>query len=177
MNPVRIVFVLLLLLTVVAVPAVADEWSFDFQAPGFYSVVGIITTTDTPNVFGNFDVTAISGTVNGAPMGPLLPNPNQPNVFIAPNGNFWDNNLIPTAPFVTPAGIGFNFEGDQLVLFSGISGNPLSEGIFSQNALLSYAGTLSVSQVTEPAGWQLIAAGLLGLGAFQFFTRRKLGAY
>jgi hypothetical protein len=117
------------------------------------------------NVFGNYNVTAITGTVNGAPISSLLANPNQPDVFGAPDGNLWDNNLIPEAPFVTSNGIGFNFEGDQLVLFSGVTGDPLSEGLFSQNSQESAIGTLSVKQVPEPATWGFLLSGLLVLGA------------
>lgn len=153
----------LLLLVVVTAPAVANVWSFDFESlvPGQDSVTGLIYTTDTLNVFGNFDVTAITGTVNGAPMGALLPNPNQPSIYVAPNKNMWDNNLIPGAPFVTHnGGIGFNFQGDQLVLFSGPTGNPLSEGLFSQNAQRTTIGKLSVTQAV--ASLSLNQHGLTG---------------
>lgn len=40
-------------------------------------------------------MTAISGTLNGAPIGPLLANPDQPFVFTdLSNGNFWDNDSL-----------------------------------------------------------------------------------
>jgi len=162
------------LLAVVALPASADEFAFDFQSlvPGL-SVTGLLYTTNTLNVLGNFDVTAITGTVNGAPIGSLLPNPNQPFVYLAPNGNLWDNNLSPNAPFVTPNGIGFNFEGDQLVLFSGPTGDPLSEGLFSQNAQETTIGTLTVTGVPEPATFGLLLGGLLGLSAALLAARRN----
>jgi hypothetical protein len=162
-----------ILLLAIGKPVAADEFSFDFDSPGNVSVVGFIFTTDTLNVLGNFDVTGITGTVNGAPIGSLLPNPNQPFVFNAPNGNLWDNNLSPAAPFVTTNGIGFNFEGDQLVLFSGVTGAPLSEGLFSQNLGESFIGTLSVEPVPEPAPWMLVLSGLLGLGAIRLASWRK----
>jgi hypothetical protein len=115
----------------------------------------------------------INGTFDGTgPIGPLLANPNQPNVFDAPDGNLWDNNLIPTAPFVTTNGIGFNFNGDQLVIFSGVTGDPLSEGLFSQNLQQSAIGTLSVAPVPEPVTGALLLCGLLGLG----IARRKLSS-
>ena len=169
-----VAFGTLILLAVAATPAAADEFSFNFQSPTV-SVTGLIFTSDTTNVFGNFDVTGITGTVTGTfvgsgPIGPLLANPNQPNPFFPGNGNFWDNNLIPTAPFVTPFGIGFNFGGDQLVLFSGVTGDPLSEGLFSQNLNESAIGTLSVTQTPEPASWALLICGLLALGAVRLVS-------
>jgi hypothetical protein len=167
--------VIALLLLFGTAPAYADEFSFDFESPasGGISVAGLITTSDTLNVLGNFDVTAITGTFNGAPIGPLLFNPNQPFVFNAPDGNFWDNNLSPAPPFVTVNGIGFNFEGDELVLFSGVTGDPLSEGLFFQNLGESAIGTLSVAPVPEPAAWVSVLSGFLTLGAFGFTLRRK----
>jgi hypothetical protein len=173
--------VLALLLLFVAKPAAADGapgtdvWSFTFDSLGV-SLVGLITTTNTLNSLGNFDVTGITGTFNGAPIGTLLFNPNQPFVFDAPDGNLWDNNLIPGAPFVTTNGIGFNFEGDQLVLFSGVTGDPLSEGLFFQNLQESAIGTLTIEQTPEPVTWGLLLCGLLGLGALRLASGRKRGA-
>jgi hypothetical protein len=161
-----------LVLLVAVAPAAADEFSFTFVSPSF-TATGLIFTSDNLNVLGDFGVTAITGTVNGAAIGSLLANPNQPFVFVAPNGNFWDNNLSTTAPFVTPNGIGFNFEGDQLVLFSGPTGDPLSEGLFSQNAGETSIGSLSIQSAPEPAPWILLLTGLLGLGATHLASRRK----
>ena len=75
---------------VVAAPAAAGVWSFDFEHPDV-SVVGLIYTTDTLNVLGNYDVTGTTGTLTGtfpttasnAPIGPLLANPNQPFGVVA----------------------------------------------------------------------------------------------
>jgi hypothetical protein len=113
MNLPRVFATLTLLLLAIAMPAAADEWSFNFESPGI-SLVGIIDTSNTLNSLGNFDVTGITGKLDGLPIGPLLANPNQPLPFFAPDGNFWDNNLSAAAPFVTPYGIGFDFFGDPV---------------------------------------------------------------
>ena len=158
----------------------ANEWSFDWQSQiaGAYLATGLIFTTDTLNARGNFDVTGITGTVTSnisglvisAPIGSLLVNPDQPNVYTAPDGNVYDNNLVSGAPFVTPnGGIGFNWNGDQLVKFSGPTGDPRSEGMFSQNMQNTYFGTLTISAVTEPATLGLLSLGLAGIAS----VRRK----
>jgi hypothetical protein len=171
----------LLLLAVVALPAAADEWSFDFQdTTDGISLTGVIDTSNTLNALGNYNVTGISGEITGLPgevgtqpIGALLPNPDQPGIFMAPDGNFWDNNLLTAAPYVTFAGIGFNFDGDQLVLFSDVTGDPLSEGLFSQNLQHSFIGTLSIEAVPEPDSSLLLFTGLLALGAFAYLTARR----
>jgi hypothetical protein len=76
---------------------------------------------------------------------------------------------------VTPFGIGFSFEGDELVLFSGPTSDPLSEGLFSQNLQETAIGTLSVQRVLEPATWPLILIGLLGLGTVVRNARHRQG--
>jgi hypothetical protein len=165
---------------VVVAQAAAGVWSFDFEHPDV-TAIGLIYTTDALNALGNYDVTGITGTLTGtfpitlsdAPIDPLLANPNQPNPYFAPDGNVWDNNLSPTAPFVTPFGIGFNFEGDELVLFSGPTGDPLSEGLFSQNRQETAIGTLSVQRVPEPATWPLILIGLVGLSTVVRNSRQR----
>jgi hypothetical protein len=144
-------------------------WSFDFQN-AHVSVVGLIDTSSSLNSLGNYDVLAISGTITGmfpitatnAPIGPLLANPNQPNVYMAPNGNIWDNNLSAAAPFVTANGVAFSFAGDQLVLFSGPEG-PGTEGLFSQNRAETAIGTLTVTEVPEPSTWLLIITAMVAL--------------
>jgi hypothetical protein len=100
-------------------------------------------------------------------------NPNQPNVFMAPNGNFWDNKLIPAAPFFTTNGIGFDFNGDQFVLFSGVTGNPLSEGLSRESQNVSYIGTLTVTETPQPSTLGLLFGGLLLAGATRFASHRE----
>jgi hypothetical protein len=169
----------LFLLAVCALPAAADSWDFDFQSsvPGVDSVIGVITTSNTLNIYGNYDVTGITGTINGEPIDGLLPNPNQPNVFVAPDGNFWDNNLLPSAPYVDNNGIGFLFDGDEFVLFSGATSDPLSEGLFDDNANQTTLGTLSVTMaVSEAATWAFLLVGLLGLGLLGVARRKRCAA-
>jgi hypothetical protein len=73
-------------------------------------------------------------------------------------------------------GIGFNFNGDQLVLFSGVLGpsDPLSKGLFKQNLQDCAIGTLSVISVPEPGKWALLLCGLLRLGVGLLFRENEL---
>jgi hypothetical protein len=56
------VFGTLILLAVTAIPAVADEIAFDFESPDV-SITGLIFTSDTLNVLGNFDVNRDNGNI------------------------------------------------------------------------------------------------------------------
>ena len=99
--------------------AAAHANTFDFTFTGTsFSVTGVLTTSNTLDSAGGYDVLTISGNVTGPISGAitgLVSNPSQPNMatFYAPSGRGWDYDNVAyscsSSPFVDYWGVLFTF--------------------------------------------------------------------
>ena len=103
------------------VSANANVYGFDFStADSVFTVTGLITTADTMDAVGGYDVLSLSGTVSGPGGGAitLVANPSQPDPY--DNGTWiYDNVYFPgAAPLVDNPGIFFAAGGYDYNLYS-----------------------------------------------------------
>jgi hypothetical protein len=174
-------------LLVMAPPAKANDYSFDFVAnDASYSVSGIISAADVTNGISNpnngssvgQDILSISGLVTGAGGGTILSlvnNPNQPNPFN--NGSFqYDNVVFPTAePFLDTNGVLFTAgAGDTWNLWGNGNGGPGNYELFSYtaNGGVDVHGNMTMAAIPEPEIYAMMGIGLALMG---FVARRRKG--
>ncbi len=125
-----------------------------------------VTTPNTLNANGTFDVLTASGNVAGDVITALTPNPNQPNAAGSADGLFtYDNTLSLTAPFVSGPGLLFTSATFEYNLFSD---SPTQYELYQANGggyTENSVGTLTLTAVPEPAAWTLMIAGFGLVGA------------
>ena len=155
------------LATVIAAPASAAQFSFDFATTSVIfgspvSGMGVFITSDTPMTVGGqtaFAVTSITGTFNGSPItGPTL------STF----GNYFT-----TGPsFVDGSGIRFNTTTTtNVALFYDSNARSYRVNAINQGGSSFVRATSNaVAAVPEPATWGLMVIGFGGLG---FAMRRR----
>jgi hypothetical protein len=163
----------------VPVGAHAATYSFDFSTTDSTSAVtGSITTADTLDAAGGYDVLSISATIFGSGFGPaggaiaLEPNPSQPSPASIPFFAY-DNVYFPGASTpVDPYGLLFSAGGYNYNLYlNGLTAylstdnpaggyNPGSEVVFGDPGLRADA----VANAPEPSTWALMLLGFAGLG-------------
>jgi hypothetical protein len=151
----------------------ADTFAFTATAgfPDIGSGSGTLTAVADPTIANAFDVTGISGTVNGSPIVGLLPcaayDPSNP-CSSSGNSFFYDNLLYPdgTGAFgltvLDSSGIGFDLgnglEGDYFAssshIISFITNNPHDNG---------HPVGFSITAIPEPGGFVLLGTGLLSI--------------
>ena len=172
------------------VGANAATYDFDFSTTdSLFSATGAITTADTLDAIGGYDVLAIAGTIFGPGFGPtgaviaLAPNPSQP--FPANNPIYqYDNVYFPggPAPFdangilFTAGGYDYNLYSDGLMAYLSTD-NPA--GVYFPGAAIAFSDPIqdSVVSAPEPSTWALILLGFAALGlAAQRKTRRREAA-
>ena len=149
-----------------------------------------VIASDVLNAAGAFDVTAISGDVDGDAVTALIDNPNKPWASYSADGWFIiDNNIWPTrAPIVSNPGLFFRgASGDEYSLFSD---NAQTYELYRARAGVGYVdhswGALALTQthggaqdlgpvvgIPEPAGWTMMIVGFAGAGAI---LRRRRAA-
>jgi hypothetical protein len=150
-------------------PAEAKTLAFNIEtADGVFDVSGDLTTSDTLDSAGGFDVTGISGTVSGPNGGSiaLAPNSNQPAASLDNSGSWiYDNVVFSSGPWVDNSGLLFaaggydyNLYSDGLVYYLS-SFNPA--GKYNPGAV----GRLTVSSIPESATWLMMGIGFAALGA------------
>ncbi|MFI4966275.1 MAG: PEPxxWA-CTERM sorting domain-containing protein [Caulobacterales bacterium] len=165
-------------------PARAATWLITYQSDNGspFTAALDVAASDTLNAVGGYDVTGISGMVDGDAVTGLIANPGQPFAAYSADRLFiFDNVIWPTgAPQLSNPGL----------FFSGASGSEYN--LFSDNSttyelykaqpgvgdLAHSAGTLEMSQsqpladlavtsgaIPEPAAWTMMIVGFGGVGA------------
>ncbi len=122
-----------------------------------------ITTANTLNMAGGYDILSASGTVNGVAITGLA--------GVNPPGFNTDNVYFAADPILSSGGFGWNSAG-------GITGNLWGNGPGAYSLYqfdgggytIATDGVLTVSQVPEPASWALMVVGFGLVGAF---SRRR----
>jgi hypothetical protein len=171
-------------LGLLAARAEAATWLVSYTANSGAPAVADLTveTADALNAAGGYDVTGISGAVDGDAVTGLIANPNQPAWSYSADGWFmFDNNVYAAAPNVSWYGLFFSgASGDEYNLFSD---NPSTYELYRARAGVGFVansvGSLAVAPapvdensfanlsvaVPEPAGWAMMIIGLGGVGA------------
>lgn len=170
--------------------AQAATWLLDYTATdGAAPTEAAVTvvTSDLLNAVGGYDVTAISGQVDGDAITGLIANPGQPFPSVSADGWFmFDNVFWPDrAPVISNPGLFFTgASGDEYNLFSDDASTfELYQARSGAGFVAHSVGTLTASAapdlrpggedlvgVPEPAAWTLM---ILGFGAVGAMLRRR----
>jgi hypothetical protein len=166
--------------------AQAATWLLDYTAtdggqPTQASVT--VELADVLNAVGGYDVTGVSGQVDGDAITGLIANPGQPFPSYSADGWFiFDNVVWPGGgPAVSNAGLFFaGASGDEYKLFSD---DASTYELYDARAGVGYVahsvGTITASDISpvgdgpgidavgvpEPAGWTMMIVGFGGVGA------------
>ena len=107
-----------------SVAAKANVYDFDFttiSGPDF-TVTGQVTTSNSLDLVGGYDILSITGQVIGPGGGTITglePNPNQPNQSTSSNGLwFFDNVAFKSSPYVDNNGVLFDAGGSEYNIYS-----------------------------------------------------------
>jgi hypothetical protein len=136
--------------------AASTLFNLSYTAEG---VSALLNLTTTNNGDGSYLVTGVTGTRNGVSVDGV--------VGPGASGFIYDNLLFPAAtPIVNYYGILYSAGGVNYNLYSS---NGYLEDHYSPGGSLVTAHNLAVSlsQTPEPAGFVLIATGLLGVGCLR----------
>ena len=168
-----------------ALPAKAATYDVTFIGSSF-DVSAVITTANTLDSLGGYDITDISGTITGPTGGAiagLIFNPNQPyqGTYYDPLtdlGWYYDNVLF------AGSAIPFDNNGPLFEFGNGIVGNIYSVGstfyfsVTDPSSLYNPGdlGTVAVSETPLPATLPLFASGLGALGLLGWHRRRRAAA-
>jgi PEP-CTERM motif len=159
----------------VPVGAKAATYVFAFSTTdSIFTVTGAITTADTLDAVGGYDVLSVSGTISGPGGGPITlePNPSQPSVFVGPVWTYDDVYFPADALRVDENGILFSAGAYSYNLYSTgpttyflSSDNPA--GVYDPGEAVTFGDpvrTASLASAPEPSTWTLILLGFAGLG-------------
>lgn len=150
----------------------AAIYDFDFSTTdSLFTATGSITTADTLDAVGGYDILSISGTLSGPGGGTIAlePNPSQP--FPTYTANFgYDNVYFPgAAEEVDLTGILFSAGGYDYNLYAYgssyylLSDNPA--GVSSPGEAITFSDPIqSATAAPEPSTWAMMLIGLAGLG-------------
>jgi hypothetical protein len=166
--------------------AEASTWVLDYTAnnPGDtpFSATLDLTASNTLNAAGGYDITAISGFVDGDAVAALIDNPSKPGASYSTDGLFIFDNVLWTsgaAPVLSNPGLLFtgasgheyNLFSDDFVTYEMYQATPgyteHSYGTISLHEGLDQGGPLGRlgGAVPEPATWTMMILGFGGVGA------------
>lgn len=184
----RILPTLLALGLLATASAQAAEYSFSFvsTSPGAgYDVHGLVTTSDVLNSLGGYDITAVTGLVQGTAGGGLIDslvaNPTPGTPF--DNGSYLYDNVAyaPGSPTLLDT-YGVLFTTAANAVSPAATWNLYSAGgttyeLYSytgfNGGVTDYTGSLTVAAVPEPSTCLMMVSGLLCLGVLA--RRRQSG--
>jgi len=156
------------------VPAGANAavYEFDFSTTdSLFTATGSITTADTPDTLGGYDILSMSGTLSGPGGGTIALQPNPAQPFPTYTGSFgYDNVYFPgAAQEVDLTGILFSAGGYDYNLFSYGSTYYLSTdnpaGVYSPGEAIAFSDPIETAAVApEPSTWAMMLLGFAGLG-------------
>ncbi len=174
--------------------AEAATWIVTYISAGGAPFAANLTvqTADTVDAVGGFDITGVTGAVDGDTVTGLILNPGQPFAHLSADGLFiYDNVLFPTeAPVFSNPGLFFSgASGSEYNLFSdntstyelyrarsgtGYLAHSRGAVTLARASLISTLGA-GGGAVPEPATWALTIVGLGAVGA-TMRRRRRLAA-
>src|SRR5579859_8058017 len=173
--------------------AQAATWLLDFTATnGAAPAEATLTvqTLDTLNAVGGYDVTGVTGDVDGDAVTGLIANPGQPYAAYSADGMFIFDNVVfaNAAPLLSNPGLFFSgASGNEYNLFSdsptvyelyqakpGVAYLEHSVGVLSAETAPPAGGLGNLAQgaIPEPAAWAMMILGFGGVGAL---LRRRRG--
>ncbi len=167
----------------------AATYSFDFStADAVFTVSATMTTADTVDAVGGYDLLSISGTISGPGGGTiaLAPNPSQPfpDYIVT---FMYDNVLFPGAAsqvdgygiLFSAGGYDYNFYATGPATYYLSTFNPA--GVYDPGSAVVFGGDSvalgdAAGSAPEPSTWALMLLGFVGLGlAAQRKARRSGG--
>lgn len=173
-EPMRKALKWTLIAAVGLVPAGANAATYNFDFSTIDSVFGVtatITTADTLDAVGGYDVLSMSGTISGPGGGAiaLAPNPFQPfpdyivifmydNVFFPGGAPYVDDNGL----LFSAGGYAYNLYSDGPSTYYLSSKNPA--GDYTTGQAVAIGDPVRIDSVPEPSTWALMLLGFAGLG-------------
>ena len=152
--------------------AQAATYNFDFSTvDSLFTAIGSITTADTLDAVGGYDILSISGTLSGPGGGAIALETNPAQPFPTYTASFgYDNVYFPgTAAKVDLTGILFGAGAYDYNLFSYGGTDYLSSnnpaGVYSPGEAIAFGDPIETATAApEPSTWAMMVLGLAGLG-------------
>jgi len=166
--------------------AQAATYGFDFSTvDAMFTVAATLTTADTLNTAGGYDVLSISGTLSGPDGGAmsLVANPAPPNPATTSYFGYDDIYFPGGAPRVdaygilfTSGGYDYNFYSTGPTTYYLSSTNPAGNYAPGEAVTFGDRPTLGAAAAPEPSTWMMTLLGFGGLALFAGRKARRRGA-